>query len=192
MQLTAKQVAAIKPQEKKKAYDDGNGLRLVVYPSGSKNWILRRPVNGKRKETGLGGYPAVSLANARAEATLERSGQKLATTTAGQRVRKLRKSKGMSTIKLAAAASKFGPRVSQQSITDLEKGHVKDARRLPQIAKALCTTFEYLVGETDNPLPQDVRVTEKEQLELLRAIKKDLEEIKAVLEIKAIMKRVSS
>jgi integrase len=82
LQLTAKQVAAIKPLEKKKAYEDGNGLRLMVYPSGTKNWVLRHTVGGKRRESGLGGYPAVSLADARSKAAFLRSGQILATTTA--------------------------------------------------------------------------------------------------------------
>ena len=46
-------------------YPDGNGLMLVVWPSGSRNWIQRITVGGKRKDIGLGGYPAVKLADAR-------------------------------------------------------------------------------------------------------------------------------
>ena len=46
-------------------YSDGNGLILVVWPSGSRNWIQRITVDGKRKDIGLGGYPAVKLAEAR-------------------------------------------------------------------------------------------------------------------------------
>ena len=41
-------------------YGDGQGLNLVVTASGSKQWVLRTMVNGKRKDIGLGGYPTVT------------------------------------------------------------------------------------------------------------------------------------
>lgn len=41
------------------------GLCLQVSEGGSRSWILRTLVNGKRKSIGLGGYPDVSLAEAR-------------------------------------------------------------------------------------------------------------------------------
>ena len=40
------------------------GLYLWVRDTGTKNWLLRAMVNGKRSDIGLGGYPAVSLADA--------------------------------------------------------------------------------------------------------------------------------
>lgn len=43
------------------------GLYLHVTGSGSRSWILRLTVVGKRHELGLGPYPEVSLANAREE-----------------------------------------------------------------------------------------------------------------------------
>ena len=49
-------------------YGDQHGLILRVQPSGSKQWIWRGTVNGKRRDLGLGGYPYVSLAEARAQA----------------------------------------------------------------------------------------------------------------------------
>ena len=39
-------------------------LRVLPPPSTAKSWALRLLVNGKRRELGLGGYPAVSLAQA--------------------------------------------------------------------------------------------------------------------------------
>ena len=42
-----------------------NGLGLKVMPSGSRAWVLRTMVAGKRREYGLGGYPTVTLASAR-------------------------------------------------------------------------------------------------------------------------------
>lgn len=49
-------------------YGDQHGLILRVQPSGSKQWIWRGTVNSKRRDLGLGGYPYVTLAEARAKA----------------------------------------------------------------------------------------------------------------------------
>ncbi|MDF2765724.1 MAG: prophage integrase, partial [Rhodospirillales bacterium] len=49
-------------------YTDGNGLYLVVDPSGAKRWMLRTVVRGKRCDIGLGGASWVSLAEAREKA----------------------------------------------------------------------------------------------------------------------------
>ena len=46
-------------------HGDGNGLYLVVKPSGAKSWVLRTVVHGRRCDIGLGGFPLVSLAEAR-------------------------------------------------------------------------------------------------------------------------------
>ena len=43
----------------------GDGLYLNVSPSGSKSWVQRIVVHGRRRDIGLGSYPAVSLADAR-------------------------------------------------------------------------------------------------------------------------------
>jgi len=45
-----------------------NGLGLKVMPAGSRAWVLRTMVAGKRREYGLGGYPTVTLASARERA----------------------------------------------------------------------------------------------------------------------------
>ena len=44
---------------------DGGGLTLVVKPSGRRSWVARVVADGKRRDIGLGAYPAVSLAEAR-------------------------------------------------------------------------------------------------------------------------------
>jgi hypothetical protein len=49
-------------------YADGNGLYLRVDPRGSKRWILRTVVSGKRRDLGLGGLSSVSLLEARVKA----------------------------------------------------------------------------------------------------------------------------
>src|SRR5690349_9951734 len=59
-------------------YTDGNGLYLVVDPSGARRWILRTVVRGRRRDIGLGSTRLVKLPDARAKATelrhLARSG----------------------------------------------------------------------------------------------------------------------
>ena len=47
---------------------DGNGLYLFVQPSGTRIWIQRLVVRGRRRELGLGSVALVSLAEARLKA----------------------------------------------------------------------------------------------------------------------------
>src|SRR3954447_9733577 len=63
--LTAVQVRTL---QKPGRYADGNGLYLVVEPSGAKRWLLRTVIRGKRRDMGLGGLSIVSLAEAREKA----------------------------------------------------------------------------------------------------------------------------
>jgi integrase len=63
--LTAVKVRAIQEPGR---YADGNGLYLVVDPSGAKRWLLRTMVQGRRRDIGLGGLSLVSLAEAREQA----------------------------------------------------------------------------------------------------------------------------
>ncbi|WP_152227494.1 site-specific integrase [Pseudomonas sp. SCB32] len=51
--------------DKPGTYEDGDGLRLVVQASGRKSWVLRFQLTGRRREMGLGGFPQVSLKDAR-------------------------------------------------------------------------------------------------------------------------------
>ena len=46
-------------------YGDGGTLYLKVAPGGSKSWIQRITIDGRRHDIGLGGYPLVTLAQAR-------------------------------------------------------------------------------------------------------------------------------
>ena len=60
-------------------YYDGNGLFLQVYASGAKCWQQRITIKGRRRTRGLGGYPRVTLKEAREKALenlrLVRSGE---------------------------------------------------------------------------------------------------------------------
>ena len=53
-------------------YCDGQGLYLDVRPSGSRGWIQRLTIRGRRVELGLGGFPLVSLKEAREKAFANR------------------------------------------------------------------------------------------------------------------------
>ena len=64
-QLSALQVKNIKAQASTKRKGDGRGLYLVIQPSGAKSWIQRIAIDRTRTDIGLGGYPDVSLAQAR-------------------------------------------------------------------------------------------------------------------------------
>ncbi|VVP45922.1 Prophage integrase IntA [Pseudomonas fluorescens] len=54
-------------------YEDGDGLRLVVKPTGRKSWLLRFQLAGRRREMGLGSFPEVGLKKARQDASAKRS-----------------------------------------------------------------------------------------------------------------------
>ena len=69
--LSAAFVSRVLPQPRVKAYGDGRGgfgLTLHVHPTGVKSWQQRILINGNQTNIGLGKYPAVSLAHARAKA----------------------------------------------------------------------------------------------------------------------------
>lgn len=60
--LTAKQIENLTTPG---TYEDGDGLRLLIKPNAKKYWVLRFQLSGKRREMGLGSYPAVGLKEAR-------------------------------------------------------------------------------------------------------------------------------
>ena len=62
--LTAEFVRSARPGR----YYDEHGLMLRVRPTGSRHWIWRGTVRGRRVDLGLGGYPYTSLAEARKKA----------------------------------------------------------------------------------------------------------------------------
>ena len=64
---------SVKTISKPGRHGDGDGLYLHVAPSGTKSWVQRIVINEKRRDIGLGSYPAVSLAQARSLAADIRS-----------------------------------------------------------------------------------------------------------------------
>lgn len=65
MALTEVKVRNAKPTEKPVKLTDGDGMHLLVHPTGSKYWRLQYRFSGKQKMLALGVYPEVSLAEAR-------------------------------------------------------------------------------------------------------------------------------
>lgn len=63
--LTAIAVRAAKEPGR---YQDGEGLMLLVKPSGARSWLVRIQVDGRRRDFGLGSANEVSLAEARERA----------------------------------------------------------------------------------------------------------------------------
>lgn len=66
-------VAKCKALQKPGLHGDGGGLYLGVKPGGGRSWYHRIVIRGKRREIGLGRFPDVSLAKARALAALNRA-----------------------------------------------------------------------------------------------------------------------
>ena len=60
--------ARVRTEKRPGRYHDGQGLYLQVDPSGARRWVQRIVVRGKRVDLGLGGWPLVSLNEAREKA----------------------------------------------------------------------------------------------------------------------------
>ena len=65
--------ATAKSLSKPGMHGDGATLYLNVAAGGSKSWIQRVTIDGRRRDLGLGPYPAVSLAQARRRAAHNRA-----------------------------------------------------------------------------------------------------------------------
>ena len=65
--LTDTKIKALKPRDKNYTLSDGQGLQLLVKPTGSKLWEFRytSPTILKRRKTSFGTYPTTSLKSAR-------------------------------------------------------------------------------------------------------------------------------
>ena len=70
MALSATRAKALKDPGR---YSDGGGLHLYISKAGSKSWVQRITIDGRRRDIGLGGFPSVSLALAREKAAENRA-----------------------------------------------------------------------------------------------------------------------
>ncbi|WP_299795176.1 site-specific integrase [uncultured Shewanella sp.] len=69
--VTAKQIQSFVKGEPKR-HPIGGGLYLVVRNNATPYWMLRYSSNGKRKEMTIGQYPDLSLADAKADAAIQK------------------------------------------------------------------------------------------------------------------------
>ena len=65
MMLTQLKITSAKPKASPYNLSDGQGLALVIQPTGSKLWRFRYRFAGKAKTLHLGPWPGTSLADAR-------------------------------------------------------------------------------------------------------------------------------
>lgn len=65
MPITDAAVRTAKPKEKPYKLSDGKGLYLYIAPAGGKLWRFDYAFDGKRKTLAMGGYPDLTLAEAR-------------------------------------------------------------------------------------------------------------------------------
>lgn len=66
--MTKLTLKRVREASKRGQYCDGNGLYLQVAKGGSKSWILRATIAGRRHNIGLGGFPTIPLTLARKRA----------------------------------------------------------------------------------------------------------------------------
>ena len=90
---------AVKAASRPGRLGDGDGLYLVVKPSGSKSWVVRVQKNGNRRDFGLGSAAKVSLAVARERAREVRTWVELGLDPLFER----RKAQGIPTFREATA-----------------------------------------------------------------------------------------
>ena len=79
-------------------YCDGHGLYLLVTDTGARCWVQRLTIRGRRRELGLGGFPLVTLAEAREQALANRKQAR----SGGDPLAEKRKDQGMPTFEEAA------------------------------------------------------------------------------------------
>ena len=98
-------------------HGDSDGLYLNIAPSGSKSWVQRIVIDGRRRDIGLGPYPAVSLARAREIAHGNRSAIAQGRDTIAEKREKreagLRRAPSIPTFAEAAAAKGLGRQANE-------------------------------------------------------------------------------
>jgi integrase len=165
-------------------YGDGAGLYLNVAAGGTKSWLLRVTVKGqsKRREIGLGGLDALSLADARVKAQELRSEAKAgrdpiakrdhSETTFEQAARNLHKELAPTFRNekhkaqwLSSLRNHAFPKIGKHSVADIQRQDVLEvlspiwvdmhptAKRLKQRLEAV---FDHALGRGDREAPNPI------------------------------------
>lgn len=116
------------------------GLHLQVMPTGARSWILRVKVGDRRRDMGLGGYPAVTLAQAR-----EKARQARASIEAGQDPI-LERQRTQSSLRVAQALEKTFQWCAEQYI-EAQGDSWRNAKHRSQWASTLATYAYPIIGK---------------------------------------------
>ena len=95
-----RRIYSVAPNSTRHAVGGVSGLELQKSVNGSCSWVLRTLVNGKRKEIGVGGFPSVSLSEAREEARRLKSDIRSGTDPIAQRSRERMEIKRLTSLEL--------------------------------------------------------------------------------------------
>ena len=68
--MTRLTVARVKALTEPGRYGDRATLFLLITPGGTKNWVQRISIAGRRADLGLGAYPAIGLTRESSDGTL--------------------------------------------------------------------------------------------------------------------------
>ena len=129
-------------------YADGNGLYLVVDPSGAKRWLLRVVVHGKRTDIGLGGLKLVSQAEAREQAN---------------RLRKIARAGG-DPLAERRAAKRVVP-IFEAAANEVHAGHKASWRNRKHAAQWINTLTQYVY-----PVFGQKQIDQIESVDVLKAL----------------------
>lgn len=162
MPKKAKELSALEVSRIKKpgnhAIGGVNGLYLYVNDAEGRSWVLRTMVGGKRKHLGLGGYPSVTLAQARDKAREAR--EQIAKGIDPAEERQL----AASTLRARQASRRTFKDVAGAYIS-FQKSSWKNAKHHKQWANTLKTYAYPTLGE----MPVDT-ITEHHVIEVLEPI----------------------
>ncbi|RZI79906.1 MAG: DUF4102 domain-containing protein [Rubrivivax sp.] len=113
------------------------GLTLQVQSTGARSWVLRFSVGGKRREMGLGGYPDVTLADAKRRAREERE-------KADNGVDPIEERKVASSRLRAESAKAFTFKQSAQAYIEAHEPSWRNAKHAEQWRNTLASTYPVL------------------------------------------------
>ena len=143
---------------------DGNGLYLFVQPSGTRSWIQRLLIRGRRRELGLGSVALVPLAEAREKALANR---KLAR-EGGDPLAEKRRSQGIPTFAGAAArvleqkqAGWRNPRHAREWISSLRRFAFPRIGKMPVSEVTSADVLEILTPFWHQQAPTARRVRQR-------------------------------
>ena len=135
------------------------GLLLNVTATGGKTWLLRVRVGSKRREIGLGGYPGVPLAQAKAKARELREAIANGLDPVAERA------KARATLRAQQATAKTFEECARAYIED-KKGQWKNHKHRAQWLSTLETYAFPIIGKMDVSaidLPKVMEVLTQEQ-----------------------------